>query len=289
MKRHAQSVEELIAGLSAIETDWKDDFSAKVIAFLDKIPQDSVFEVKHLVSLLEDDFEIASTVFRIFLEKSKDEYHSLLKELFPPPNGNGKTAFLMDKEKYSRMLDHVLIVKKIQDTIGRDYTWKDIIIERLKAGRGSAIKGQTRGRFVENIVENAVRKVFLRYDLRCSFSGKDGLSTEKADFAIPSKNNPNIIIEVKAYGATGSKQTDVIGDIKKIIDEKRHDTVFILVTDGITWSDRVNDFRKLVKFQNEGFIYRIYTIKMSDELERDLSQLKSEMRIEDSDDGRDCT
>lgn len=276
MKRHVQKLDELVKSLSTIETDWKDDFSDRVIAFLDKIPSDSVFEEKHLTALLDDDFEIASTVFRIFLEKSKDEYKAILKELFPAPAGIGKTAFVRDREQYVKILDHLLIARKIKDTIGREYTWKDIIIERLKAGRGSAIKGQTRGRFVENIVENVIKNVFDVYDVRCSFSGKDGVSTEKADFAIPSKASPSIVIEVKAYGATGSKQTDVIGDIKKIIDEKRHDTIFMLVTDGITWSERLNDLRKLVRFQNEGFIYRIYTIKMRDELESDLVQIKLE-------------
>ena len=279
MKRSIQNLDEIIESLSSIDTDWQDSFSARVIAFLEKIPSESVFEVKHLTDLLVDDFEVASTVFRIFLEKSQDEYRSLLKELFPSSGGAGKKAFLKDRDLYVRTLDHLLIARKIDETVNRNYTWKDIIIERLKAGRGSAIKGQTRGRFVENQVEEAVKNVFSTYDVRCSFFGKNGLSSEKADFAIPSKINPTIVIEVKAYGATGSKQTDVIGDIRKIIDEKRHDTVFILVTDGITWSERMNDLRKLVKLQNEGFIYKIYTLKMKKELECDLVQMKQEMDL----------
>ena len=73
------------------------------------------------------------------------------------------------------------------------------------------------------------------YDARCRFTGATGISTEKTDFAIPSKDDPGILIEAKAYGATGSKQTDVLGDITRIVNEKRDDTQFLLVTDGITF------------------------------------------------------
>lgn len=106
-----------------------------------------------------------------------------------------------------------------------------------------------------------------------------GDSSEKADFAIPSKNNPEIIIEVKGYGATGSKQTDVIGDVNRIIQEKRHDTTFLLFTDGITWRERASDFRKLVEFQNLGYIYKIYTKEMYKEFLDDLYLLKDEKNI----------
>ena len=57
----------------------------------------------------------------------------------------------------------------------------------------------------------------------------------KCDFAIPACRNPRILIEAKGYGATGSKMTDVIGDIKAIINTKRADTAFLLFTDGVTW------------------------------------------------------
>ncbi|MFQ5760978.1 MAG: DpnII family type II restriction endonuclease, partial [Acidiferrobacterales bacterium] len=77
----------------------------------------------------------------------------------------------------------------------------------------------------------------------------------------------------KAYGATGSKQTDILGDINRIIEEKRHDTTFLLVTDGVTWKARANDLRKLVTMQNQGFIGRIYTTAMAGDLQRDLRQL----------------
>ena len=163
-------------------------------------------------------------------------------------------------------------------TINTPISWSDLLTERLKGGRGSAIKGQRRGRYLEDFVEQLLILIFGEnaYDARCQFTGATGTSTEKTDFAIPSKDDPGVLIEAKAYGATGSKQTDVLGDITRIVNEKRNDTQFLLVTDGITWRDRTSDLNKLVTLQNQGKIARIYTQSMADQLEADLKQLKDE-------------
>ena len=154
--------------------------------------------------------------------------------------------------------------------------WSDILIERLRSGRGKAIKGQKRGRGLEDFTEALVRQVFgEKFDSRCQFTGVGGL-TGKCDFAIPDRHKPMILIEAKGYGATGSKMTDVTGDANKIIDAKRPDIPFILITDGITWMRRMNDLRKLIKLQNQGNIMRIYTTKMAAQFVADLQQLKAE-------------
>jgi hypothetical protein len=112
-----------------------------------------------------------------------------------------------------------------------------------------------------------VRGVFgEKFDDRCQFVGV-GNAVEKCDFAVPDRHKPLILIEAKGYGATGSKMTDVVGDANKIIRAKRHDTPFILITDGITWIRRMSDLRKLIKLQKEGSITRIYTTKMAAQFE----------------------
>lgn len=278
MKKVIQNKDRLISTLSRLETDWKDDFAINVIEFLEQI-DNQTFKEEIIPELLDRDFDTASTVFRLFLEKSKDEYTSILKEMVEKPGMSGKSGYRKHRNEYLEILKKLSIDDIIRETIERKYTWKDIITERLKAGRGSAIKGQRRGRELEDFVEECIEKVFSSYDARCSFIGQKGSSTEKADFAIPSKENPEIIIEVKGYGATGSKQTDVIGDIHKIIQEKRHDSTFLLFTDGITWKERESDFKKLIKFQNEGYIYKIYTKQMKEEFENDLRLLKNEKAL----------
>src|SRR6185312_3506533 len=97
-----------------------------------------------------------------------------------------------------------------------------------------------------------------RYETRCTFSGADGKSA-KCDLAVPDRHRPRIVVEVKGYGATGSKMTDIIGDLDAIIDAMRRDTVLLFVTDGTTWKSRLSDLKKIVDRQNQGKIARIYT------------------------------
>ena len=78
---------------------------------------------------------------------------------------------------------------------------------------------------------------------------------------IPSRFEPQIIIEVKGYEATGSKLTDVLGDILKILKAKDPETHFFLVTDGIGWYRRLSDLRHIVAYHHSGEIEMIYTRK----------------------------
>jgi hypothetical protein len=276
VQRYRQTFEEILALLSPIETEWRDDFAGSVIGLISQFPDKETFEGSDLERLLRADFEAGLTVARLFLDLSKDEF---VGQLHDRMGGTpiGIKSFLRDPVRFMEALESLGTLGKMQETVSRPTTWRDVLTERLKSGRGSAIKGQRRGRALENFTEELVKSVFGEsFDKRCRFIGAAGQSTEKADFAIPSKEEPRILIEVKAYGATGSKQTDILGDMARIVAEKRHDTTFLLVTDGITWKYRPNDLRKLIEMQNLGRITRIYTSKMNHELLRDLQQLRGE-------------
>jgi hypothetical protein len=280
MERHIQRKDDLVPLLSSVSTDWKDEFSINFLQFLSAVPEDAVLDRAYITKILTDDFDNAILFFRLIHEQSKDEFTITLKSLFMNfPKGYGKTSFKNNPDDYIERLIGYGLPSAYEHFAQKQFTWKDVLMERLKGGRGSAIKGQTRGRNLEDFVEKYVKAAYGQYDSKVSFIGRDGNRKAKADFCIPSKNQPNIIIEVKAYGATGSKQSDVIGDIEKIIKEKRRDTYFLLVTDGITWVSRMSDFEKLIKFQNEGDIYRIYTQKMELDLANDLLQLKNELKL----------
>lgn len=219
--------------------------------------------------------------FQLFLDRSKDEFTYELKILFLEDIRPTSTGFRKNPSKFVQKLEKIGLVEAINDYINKPVSWKDIIAERLKGGRGSAVKGQFRGKALDDFVEQAVISVFGKnnFDVRCSFTGKDGMSTAKSDFAIPSKESPSILVEVKAFGATGSKQTNVIGDAKVIVDEKRQDTFFLLVTDGVSWHARQSDLKGLLRLQNEGYIYRIYTKSMEKDLVADLQQMKTELDL----------
>lgn len=43
--------------------------------------------------------------------------------------------------------------------INQPLHWTDVLVERLKSGRGSAIKGQQRGRGMEDFVEARIKRI----------------------------------------------------------------------------------------------------------------------------------
>jgi hypothetical protein len=275
MERRRQTFDEIISNLSRIESAWKDDHAKAVMQLLDGIKEKSAYTSDDLRRLLDENHEAGITLIRLFLDLSKDELVGSVPAL-------GSTAYRREPEAFLQALISLGILEKMREAVGTPVTWRDVLVERLKTGRGSAIKAQVRGRFLEDKTEEIVKEVFGigHYNARCRFVGADGQEDEKADFAIPSKQDPRILLEVKAYGATGSKQTDILGDMARIVDKKRHDTTLLFVTDGITWKLRANDLRRLIDMQNQGKIARIYTSKMFPDLRQDLLRLRSEYGLD---------
>jgi hypothetical protein len=275
MERRRQTFEEIISSLSRIESEWKDDHAKSVMDLLDGIEEKDTYTTRDLQQILDKDYHAGMTLIRLFLDLSKDELDGSLREI-------KAKAYRKEPESLLQGLASLGALEKIREAVGTPVTWRDVLVERLKTGRGSAIKAQVRGRFLEDKTEEIVRAVFGigHYDARCRFVGANGQEDEKADFAIPSREDARILIEVKAYGATGSKQTDILGDMGRIVGKKRHDTTLLFVTDGVTWKLRANDLRKLIEMQNEGRIARIYTSKMFPDLRQDLLRLRSEHGLE---------
>ncbi|NBB78731.1 MAG: hypothetical protein GVY36_04700 [Verrucomicrobia bacterium] len=284
MKRFRQTFEEIESSLSRVESTWMDAHAAEVISMLRSLPMRRDYGARDIHAILDRDFKVGSTVIRLFMDQSKDEFVPNLKEALGENGkryGSGVKCYKAFPEAYVSVLIKMGLGEKMHESMNRQLVWHDVLSERLKGGRGSATKGQARGRDMENFVEQILLEVFHRGQIspRCRFIGSNGISDEKTDFAIPSPDDPLILIEVKAYGATGSKQTDVLGDIARIVEQKRHDTHFILVTDGITWKQRANDLRKLITLQNEGKILKIYTKTMALQLKEDLETLKAEFGL----------
>jgi hypothetical protein len=277
VKRYRQTLDEILGCLSEVESDWMDEHSSAVIEAINSIPEKNSYGREDLAALLDSGFLTGLTTIRLALGAAKDKFGPALRSALGK-GGAGVTRYNNDREAFLAALENLGALESLSALANAPVSWRDILVERLKLGRGSAITGQKRGRALEDFVERRVKLVFrdVGYDTRCRFVGAMGTSTEKADFAIPSKADPRILIECKAYGATGSKQTDILGDIERIGTQKRSDTHLLFVTDGITWHERKNDLRKLVEWQNQGRISRIYTQKMVDDLEADLRQLRED-------------
>jgi len=280
MKRHRQQLSEIVARLTPVDASWLDEHAESCIGLLHAFPEKKKFGPEDIAGLLDRDFQAASTVIRLFLDCSKDEMTMRMKEALGH-GGIGIKRYQQDQDAYLLALVEMGLLTKMQAAVHTPLHWSDILIERLKGGRGSAIKGQQRGRGLEDFTEELLKTVFTadQIDTRCRFTGATRQSTEKADFAVPSREDPCLLIEAKAYGATGSKQTDILGDLARIVDQKRNDTVMMLITDGITWKERLSDLEKLVDLQNRGLIHRIYTRSMRSEFREDLIQLRDKFGL----------
>lgn len=274
MQERDQSLEEVVNGLSPLDVDWMDDVAASAIARLTALPKKEAYGRDDIASLLNENFAEGLLCARLFLMLSKDSMEAELRKQMSD-GGIGIKAYKADPEAFIDILSRMGLSEKMEAAINLEPVWSDVLVERLRAGRGSAISGQKRGRGLEDFVEAIVAEVFGNsYETRCTFTGADGKSA-KCDVAIPNRTRPAIVIEVKGYGATGSKMSDIIGDLDAIIDAKRHGTKLFFVTDGTTWKQRLADLKKIVERQNQGKIDRIYTTQMREQFLEDLRSLKA--------------
>jgi hypothetical protein len=271
-----QTLEELLGSLNSLEVEWQDDVARSIIRRVEQLPVKELYGVDDIKAILDANFSEGLLICGLFLGLSKDSFRGALAAALK--GGSGKKRYQNDEKTFLSALEQLGVPAAMAEETTRRLHWSDRLIERLRTGRGSAISGQRRGRNVEDFAEAIIRKVFnQRFHSRCNFKGPRGAA--KCDFAIPSKEDPRIVVEAKGYAATGSKMTDIIGDIEKIIAVKRPDTAFLFFTDGLTWRQRQSDLRKIVGYQNSGDISRIYTHAMADRLESDLRQLKEEYRL----------
>ena len=274
-----QTLEEILANLRPLTVAWQDEIATRVIERLKAIKISNNCNTTDIEQILDyGSFEDGLLIARLFLGLSKDQFTAALLDGLGP-GGIGVKRYGSDRANYVAVLVQLGLLDAMTAETSRPLHWSDTLVERLRSGRGSAISGQRRGRGVEDFAEQVVRSVFgATFDMRVTFSGRAG-RTAKCDFAIPSKDRPRILIEAKGYAATGSKMTDVIGDIDHIIESKRGDTTFLFFTDGLTWKQRQADLRKIIRYQNNGDIARIYTYAMADQFQSDLRQLKDEYRL----------
>ncbi|WP_186397535.1 DpnII family type II restriction endonuclease [Stappia sp. TSB10GB4] len=271
-----QSIDEILKSLSPLDVDWMDDMATATIAKLSDIEKKEKYDRSDLEDLFSGSFDVGLLCARLFLIMSKDKMDEELRRTLGP-GGAGSKRMKSSPDQFFGSLEKLGLLEAMATAINHRPVWSDILVERLRAGRGSAISGQKRGRGLEDVVESLVSEVFGEngYEVRCTFTGAGG-RTAKCDIAIPNRDRPRIILEVKGYGATGSKMSDIIGDLDAIIEAKRHDTTLLFFTDGTTWAARVADLRKIIDRQNDGKIARIYTTNMREQLIDDLKTLKSE-------------
>src|SRR5947207_2433717 len=190
----AQTLNEIVATLRPLTVDWKDETARQVIERLHEFPIREAYRAEDVKAVLEDGFGDGMLICRLFLGFSKDQFTSELKAALPE-GGIGVTRFRSDPSTFIGALVRIGLLEAMAEVTNRAPHWSDVLTERLRSGRGSAIAGQRRGRDVEDFAEAIVRRIFgNQFQMRCNFSGPRGRAA-KCDFAIPTKSAPRILIE----------------------------------------------------------------------------------------------
>ncbi|MEP3516791.1 DpnII family type II restriction endonuclease [Parasphingorhabdus sp.] len=258
-----------------------DETAEAIMRRINEIPAKDEYERSDIATLMNSsngtDFRVAKFCVGLFLGLSKDGLEVELDNRLGE-GGTGIKRFTSNQETYLDVLEELGLRDAMTATVNAEPVWSDLLKERLRSGRGSAIQGQQRGRELEDFAEEIIVEVFgSSYEVRCTFQGVNGVA--KCDFAVPNRADPLILVEAKGYGATGSKMSDIIGDVDAIIGAKRNDASLLLITDGLTWKARANDMRKLIERQNDGRITRIYTKQLREQFLSDLRVLKAEYQL----------
>ncbi len=122
MKRYRQSLKELLTQLSPVSTSWQDEHAACVIERLRSLPRKTTYTLDDLAQWLaidrpprnvkpKDHFEAGLTTVRLFLDMSKDEFTTALREQLG--NGIGITRALRDPKTFFSALEALGILAQI--------------------------------------------------------------------------------------------------------------------------------------------------------------------------------
>ncbi|MGH7615702.1 MAG: DpnII family type II restriction endonuclease, partial [Gemmatimonadaceae bacterium] len=138
MKPVQQDLHELLASLTEMEADWLDETAAKTIATLGELADRTTFDRETLRALLEKDFDGGLTIFRLFLDLSKDRLETVLPTALGP-GGSGIRRYRADPDAFLDAIERLGVITAMDELANRPLRWTDLLVERLKSGRGRAI------------------------------------------------------------------------------------------------------------------------------------------------------
>ena len=139
MQRYKPTAEEILEQLSWLDSSWQDDHSSRIVGFLESLRADAALIRSEIESLLIADFDSGSDVVRLLLDLSADDYRAARKRIFGE-GGTAKKRFEQDRHAYIARLDELGLSVAITKAVERKLHWSDVYVERLKGGRGSAIR-----------------------------------------------------------------------------------------------------------------------------------------------------
>ncbi len=150
----------------------------------------------------------------------------------------------------------------------RQWTFADVLVDR-QSSRTNAAGTVSVGRVLENAVEELVRLLGLPYEMRVEFVGRGG-RTAPADVAIPAgRGRSEIVIGIKSFGSTGSKQTDAAREFEEMAEVRDRQFAFAFC-DGIGWLRRQSDLRRILALWEQRRLSGVYNLSMMAEFKTAL-------------------
>ncbi len=279
MKFKKVDLETLLSEVRELPADWLDDLGRELVKSVSssvkhlRIVRDNL-EINYVANLLRKD-PLFIDVCRLFFGEGQETVaHKMADQLGLKSIDWNKIRKIVktEPERIATALVALGLPEAIKVQIEKHWTVEEVLLDRYRTMRGRAIAGQQRGRDLEDRVEAVLRRSSAPFERGVTFIGK-GRETAKCDFALPTKDHPKIIVEAKGFEATGSKLTDFLGDVLKIINAKSYHMYFFLVTDGRGWLNRQSDLKKLVEFHQNGDVDMIYSIARLGDLEHDVQEI----------------
>ena len=270
MKLTKITLGEILLELEELPSSWMDETARELVESIDETliclgSKKPTRDDLKLEFLRQPNF---LDVCRLFFGHSQETVaHMICERLSCKSTGfvNLRKLAQKDPEKMAAVMEELELPDLIHNYTTRQWSTKDILVERYKMSRGRAIAGQSRGRGLEDEVQKVLAEKRIPFQRGVTFTGQKG-QTAKCDFCIPTKDHPKIVLEAKRFEATGSKLTDFLGDVLKIVQAKEYQMYFFVVTDGRGWHNRQSDLKKLVEFHEEGLLDMIYTRARLNEL-----------------------
>lgn len=272
------SLDSLLGEFVELQSDWLDQKATQVVAHIATVlpnlrARPAAPTAADLAALLEETADFLD-VCRLFIGVSQETAAHQISAHLPPPPRSWTALRRLARDAPSTLADALVEIglpAVIFTDMHKQWTTEDVLTDRYRMSRGRATAGQARGRSLEVKVEEVLRPL-VPFEPRVTFTGRKGV-TAKCDIAIPTRNHPKIVIEAKGFEATGSKLTDFLGDIRKIIDAKESRTYFFVVTDGCGWLHRSSDLQHVVDHQHTKDIDMIYTSARLTQLAHDVAYI----------------
>lgn len=165
--------------------------------------------------------------------------------------------------------DEYDLVNRIEAERARMWSYGDVLFERAESTRRAA-RAITRGRKLEDEVEELVKSLGLDYVPRTEFIGADG-QVAPCDLAIPTNGAGALIVcAVKANNSTGSKQSDAYREVKAMVDARYSRQFVYVVVDGIGWLSRQADLKRIFRLWERRSIDGMFTLAQFDSFRADL-------------------